>query len=297
MNIPSVRGIVRRNLVVVFVISLIGGVGGFYVLLREQAQQEAEQRADILLSSALAVRNYTSTQVGPAISAFHPDTFHEETVPSYAAQTVFASVTAGSAAYTYREHALNPTNRADQAGEFEVDLIRRFRGDPKLKELSGFREAGQDRLFYLARPITIKDPKCLACHDTPQRAPPAMLAKYGPANGFGWKVGEIVGIQLLTVPVTQQFADMLRLVGLLAGGLAAIFAIAYLALAISLEALLVRPLSKLSQVAEAASRGERTQLPKGGAYEVRRLSDAIDRLRTSLRKALDDLERRKRPGE
>jgi protein-histidine pros-kinase len=293
VNIPGVRGIIRRNLIAVFLVSLIGGVGGFYVLLRDQALREAEQRADILLSSALAVRNYTSTRVNPVISGFQSGQFHEETVPSFAAQTVFASVTAGAAAYTYREPALNPTNKADLAGEFEVDLIRRFRGDPKLKDLSGFRDTGGERLFYLARPIRIKDAKCLVCHDTPARAPAAMLAKYGSENGFGWKLNEIVGIQLLTVPVTEQFRSMLKLVGLLAGGLAAIFAIAYLALAISLEALLVRPLSRLAAVAEGASKGERMALPKGGAYEVRRLSDAIDRLRTSLRKSLEDLERRR----
>ena len=64
---------------------------------------------------------------------------------------------------------------------------------------------GNQPLFYLARPIRITDAQCLACHDRADRAPAAMLDKYGRGNGFGWRLGETVAVQLLTVPVSQQF--------------------------------------------------------------------------------------------
>lgn len=297
MEGPGVRGVIRRNLIAIFLVALIGGVGGFYALLRAQAMREAEARAQILLSSAMAVRTYTNTHILPVIRNAPGEAFHEETVPSFAAQTVFRTVTAGAAAYAYREAALNPTNTADRASAFDVGLIQRFNHDPRLKEISGFRSDGGERLFYLARPIRLEDPQCLVCHDTPARAPASMLAKYGSANGFGWTLHATMGVQTLSIPVTQQFRGMLQLVGLLAIGLLLIFAVAYVALSISLDALLVEPLRELAGAAESASQGDPAPLPRSGVRELRRLSSAIGRLGASLRKALDRLEQSDRSGE
>lgn len=288
-GVPGVRGLIRRNLIAVFLVALIGGAGGFYVLLRAQALGEAKARAEILLSSATGVRTYTDTHILPLATGAAGGVFHEETVPSFAAQTVFHTVSAGNSAYAYREAALNPTSTADRASPFDVALIQRFRAEPTLKEISGFRADGAERQFYLARPIRIDDPQCLACHDIPARAPASMLAKYGSSNGFGWQLHEIVGVQTLSVPVAQQFAGMLRLVGLLAAGLLAVFVVAYFALAISLDALLVEPLRDLAAAAEGAGRGDPTPLPVGGVAELRTLSTAITRLGISLRKALERL--------
>jgi hypothetical protein len=292
MNVPGIRRIIRRSLLSIFLLSLVIGVGGFYVLLRNEGMDEARQRAQILLSSATAVRGYTTKHILPLVQAMPQDTFHEESVPSFAAQTVFRSVSAGSSAYTYREPALNPTNPVDRAAAFDVDLIRQFRENKNLKELTGTRMDGDQRLFYMARPIRINDPKCLICHDVPARAPAPLLAKYGPSNGFGWTVGDVIGIQLLTIPVTEQFRSTLTLVGLLAAGLLVIFTVAYLALTISLEALVVGPLGMLAKAADAASRASnnRLPLPQSGASEVRRLAESIDRLRVSLGKALERLD-------
>ena len=143
----------------------------------------------------------------------------------------------------------------------------------------------------VARPVRITDAQCLTCHSTPERAPPAMLAKYGSANGFGWQLGETVGVQLLTVPVTQQFRNTLELVSILMGGLALIFAVAYFALTAAMEATVSGPLEKLAAAAEQAGRStsETPELPFSGAREIRVLAQTIQRLRVSLAKALTQL--------
>ncbi|MBV9571419.1 MAG: DUF3365 domain-containing protein [Alphaproteobacteria bacterium] len=291
MTVPTIRGVIRRNLLIVFLIALLAGGGGFYMLLRNDAMNNAEGEARMLLSSAMAIRSYTTQHILPNFTKMNDAVFHEETVPAFAAQTVFRSVSAGDHAYMYREAALNPTSVSDRAGPFEVDLIRQFRNDGSLKEMRGILDQGGQRLFYLARPIQIKDPKCIICHDTPQRAPKLMVAKYGPNNGFGWKLGDIVGVQLLTVPVTQQFRSTLELVSILIGGLALIFAIAYFALTAAMEATVAGPLDKLTQAADRASRSSASTpaLPTTGAHEIRTLAEAIQRLRVSLGKALTQL--------
>ncbi len=291
MNIPSIRSVIRRNLTIIFVIALFAGGGGFYLLLKRAAMDNADQQARMMLSSALAIRGYTTTHILPNLSALPANVFHEETVPSFAAQTVFRSVSAGDNAYSYREAALNPTAPSDRAGPFEVDLIRQFRADAALKDMHGTIDQDGQRLFYLARPIRITNEKCIMCHDTPERAPKAMLAKYGPNNGFGWHFNEIVGVQILTVPVTQQFRSTLQLVGILIGGLALIFAIAYFALSASMETAVVTPLGRLADAADQASRSTASnpELPVSGAREIRTLALAIQRLRVSLAKALAQL--------
>ena len=298
MQAPSVRRTVRRILVSVFLFALVAGVGGFYLLLQERALQQAASEARILLTSALAIRGYTADHILPKLSRLPGGEFHEETVPSFAAQTVFRSLAGSYRTHTYREAALNPTSPADRATPFEVELIQRFRTDSGIAELSGVRADETERLFYLARPIRIAQESCLTCHSSPDRAPAAMVAKYGSTAGFGWQMGEVVGVQVLTVPVTEAMKGSLELVGMLAIGLVLVFGATYVSLTLSLDQMVVRPLQRLSQAAADASRSidPRLHLPVSGAGEIRDLAEAIGRLRTSLGKAMAQLGDRRSTG-
>jgi HAMP domain-containing protein len=291
---PTASGIFGRILLSIFVLCLIAGAGGFYALLHYRALQSAAGNARLLLTTAVAIRSYTSEQVLPNLEKLPGDRFYEETIPSFAAQSIYRRVQASYPAYTYREPALNPTNPSDRPTAFEVELINRFRADPGLTELKGTREDAQGSVFYFARPIKITQPACLSCHSTPDRAPAAMLAKYGSANGFGWNLNETVGIQTLTVPVAEELRGAVELTMSLAGGLLLVFLVTYCAVRFSLNVVLVRPLLTLARAAEVASRtaDERVSLPRSGAHEIRSLSDSIERLRISLFKALNELTNR-----
>jgi HAMP domain-containing protein len=284
----DIRWIIRRILLSVFLLSLIVGTGAFYFVLHDREIRQAEEQARTLLSSAFAVRGYTTQHILPLLAKLPQNEFYEETVPSFAAQTVFHSVTGQASGYSYREPALNPTSVTDRPSAFEVDLIRQFRDRDGLTELTGVRDSGQDRLFYLARPIRITSEACLGCHSTPERAPPTMLARYGSANGFGWTMNEVIGIQLLTVPVTRQFTGTLRLVMYLAGGLLLMFVVCYAVLSVALDAMVARPLQALARAADAASltAGHDVRLPMAGVRELQRLAAAIERLRVSLAKTM-----------
>jgi protein-histidine pros-kinase len=285
MDLPGIRALIRRILLSVFIPAVIAGAGGFYLLLQERGARTAEEQARILLATAVSVRKYTTEHILPELSQLPTDRFREETVTSFAAQTVFRG-TAGNG-YAYHETALNPTNPADRPDGFEVDLLRRFRQDPALTEISGTMDSERERVFYVAHPIRIGDPACLTCHDTPERAPPAMLAKYGTVNGFGWKLNDTVGIQVLTIPVTTQLASTLAVVGFLCAGAVLVFGAAYFALTRAMDAAVVQPLQTLAEAANDASRhGAGPALPRSGTSELRGLAEAIERLRISLGKAL-----------
>ena len=284
----STGGLIRRILLTIFVLSLLGGAGGFFVLLRNRALQTAASQARLLLTTALAVSDYTDEMVFPLLDALPTERFYDQVVPFHAVQAVFRRVQALYPASSFREPVLNPTSLDDRPTPFDVELTERFRADPALAELQGVRRDAGHEVFYLARPIRVADPTCLTCHSTPDRAPKAMLARYGPVNGFGWTLDETVGVLSLTVPVADELRGTSELAATLGAGLLAIFAVTYVALTASLGTMLVRPLRALAGAADAASRSSApAALPRSGVGEIHALADAIARLRLSLGKALD----------
>ena len=283
----STGGLIRRILLTIFLLSLLGGAGGFFVLLRNRALQTAASQARLMLTTGLAVSDYTDDTVFPLLDSLPADRFYDQLVPFHAVQAVFRRVQARYPAYSFREPVLNPTSLDDRPTPFDVELTERFRADPALAELQGVRRDAGQEVFYLARPIRVADPSCLTCHSTPERAPKAMLARYGPVNGFGWTLGETVGVLSLTVPVADELRGTTELAVTLGAGLMAIFALTYVALTASLGTMLVRPLRALAAAADVASRSSApAALPRSGVGEIHALADAIAHLRLSLAKAL-----------
>ena len=78
-------------------------------------------------------------------------------------------------------------------------------------------------MLSLSRPIRVTDQSCLACHSTPAAAPPTMVDLYGTANGFGWKLGETVGAQIVSVPMRVPLDRARNTFIVVMGGLAAVF--------------------------------------------------------------------------
>jgi protein-histidine pros-kinase len=284
----STKGLLRLVLVASFLAALLAGAGGSYWLLHERAVQRVSAEAGRLLSVATAVRNYTSAHIVPIVS--NEGTFHPVTVPAFAAQSVFKLVQGSYAGYSYREPSIKPTNPEDLPTPPEMELLLRFRASPDLKELAGVRRDGERSVYYLARPILAQD-ECLPCHGTPKQAPASMITKYGPVNGFGWKPGEVVAIQSLTVPAAEELRETGEIALVLAGGMLLVLTAIYFALTLTVDAVLMRPLRALAAAADAASTSDAAPLalPASGASEVRHLARAIERLRTSLRKALAQL--------
>ena len=128
--------------------------------------------------------------------------FHPQSVPAFAATEIFTYLRGKYPDYFYKEATLNPTNPRDRASDWEADIVNQFRGNPALPEYLGKRETPTGTALVLARPIQIKNVSCLTCHSTPDKAPPEMMKQYSDANGFGWKMDEIIGAQVVSVPMS-----------------------------------------------------------------------------------------------
>ena len=152
--------------------------------------------------------------------------FHPQSVPAFAATEIFTYLRGKYPEYFYKEATLNPTNPRDRAADWEADIVNQFRSNPALPEFIGTRETPTGTALYLARPIKISNVSCLTCHSTPDKAPPEMLKLYGTANGFGWKMDEVIGAQVVSVPMSVPLSMAQRtwrqLTGWLGGAFGAV---------------------------------------------------------------------------
>ena len=199
---------IKFNLVLLVAFSL--GLAGIAVvarsMLQDNARQEILHTAGIMMEGASAIRRYTVDEIRPLLAVQIKREFLPQTVPAYAATRNIRGLREKYPEYTYKEATLNPTNPASRATDWEATVVEYFRNTPSADELVGTRQTAVGPSLYLARPIQIKDESCLVCHGRMDDAPKSMLERYGASNGFGWKLNEIVGAQLVSVPMSIPLA-------------------------------------------------------------------------------------------
>lgn len=257
-------------------------------LLRENARQEVVQHARLTMEKAIAVRTYTNDQIKPLLETQMIYSFLPQSVPAYSATEVLNQLAKSFPEYTYKEATLNPTNPRDRAVDWEADIVGRFRTSADQKELVGERDTPLGRTLYIARPLRITNAACLVCHDTVERAPKTLIDKYGQANGFGWKLNEVVGAQVVSVPMAVPLARAERAFSVFMASLVGIFVAIGVVLNLMLWMLVIRPVTRLSRLADRVSLGEADapEVKVRGRDEIARLAESITRMRRSLEQAM-----------
>lgn len=280
----------------IFLVVFVAGVGGAgkvsYDLLQSNAKQEVLDHARLTMEKAVAIRSYTNDQIRPLLETQIKYSFLPQTVPAYSATEVLAMLAKTFPDYTYKEATLNPTNPRDRAVDWEADIVHRFRNQPGQKEFVGERESGTGRALYIARPLRITNAACLACHSTVEAAPRTLVDKYGPANGFGWQLNEVVGAQVVSVPMSVPLARADQAFRVFMGSLVGIFLVIGIVLNLMLYLLVIRPVAKLSKLANRVSLGEldAPPFPAGRRDEIGTLTQSFTRMRHSLDQAMKMLD-------
>ncbi len=281
------------------VLLVIFGAGGAiiaqlaYNFLMQNARDQVVQQAELMMAGARSTRDYTSNQIKPLLlkNPEHRTNFLPQTVPAFAATTIFSQLRKSYPDYSYREATLNPTNLVDRADDWETDIIRYFADHRDEKQVVGERDTPTGRQLYLAKPIAV-EPSCMGCHSTPSAAPPAMIKKYGSVNGFGWNLDQIIAAQVVAVPMSVPIAKAGRAFRHLILYLTITFMVTMAALDAGLYLLVIRPLRAVSQAADKISKGE-TDLPElevRGKDEIADVTTSFNRMHVSLAKALRMLE-------
>lgn len=256
-------------------------------VVQATARHEVLQQANILIAQGSAIRHYTDAQIDPLLAEQNKARFLPQSIPFYAAQETLRALSKQFPDYRYKEAALNPTNPADRANDWETGIIDKFRQEPTLQTLTLTHDTPDGPVLSVAHPIRVDQP-CLACHSVPQAAPPSMIELYGSKHGFGWKLGETIGAQIVSVPMqvalqraTTSFAEYV-------GGLAVILAATLLLLNLMLHLVVVRPVRRIAGRAEAISTGDLdvAEFEVEGRDEIASLATSFNRMRRSLVRAM-----------
>ena len=244
------------------------------------------------MEGATSVRGYTSGQITKLLEAQMKSEFLPQSVPSYSAVEVLNTLHTKYPDYAYKEATLNPTNPRDRAVGWEVDIVNAFRNDAGLKEFVGERDTPSGRSLYISRPLRITNPTCLQCHSSVEAAPKTMVDKYGPANGFGWQLNEVVGAQVVSVPMTLPLQQADNNFKLFVGSLVAVFVVVGVVLNLMIWFVVVRPVTRLSALADRVSQGdmEAPEFQSTSRDEIGVLTQSFARMRASVVQAMKMLE-------
>ena len=194
----------KFNLVLLLVFALGLGVTGFisHELLHRNARDEVLRNAGVMMEAALSMRGYTNTQIRPLIP------YDNEVFPSAERARLFGHrnherrcARSTRIIRTRKRRSIPPTRATGRWSGKRISSMR-FATIRSAREISGVRDTPTGQSLYLARPFQIKDKACLGCHTTAAEAPPAMVKIYGPNNGYGWKHMEVIGAQIVSVPMS-----------------------------------------------------------------------------------------------
>jgi HAMP domain-containing protein len=267
-------------------VALVGA--GLFVLAAEPlvnavAREEVLQSSRIMMESAAGARKYTSEQIAPILKPAIGQHFYPQSVSAYAAKRNFDVIHAKYPDYMYREAALNPTNPQDRATDWEADIINDFRSHPEKEEFSLVRSTPSGPMLELARPLVNKA-ACMECHNTAATAPASMITLYGDQNGFGWKPGEIIGAQIVSVPMAASAVRATHIRSLFLMPFLGFLALLFISVNVLLSFVVVRPIERIAKIAEAISLGEinTPEYHYGGSDQIGRLSASFNRMHRSL---------------
>ena len=285
----------KFNLAMLLVFALGFAVAVFLVeeVLVENAKDEVALKASIMMEAAKSMRSYTVEEVRPLLRQIKTDEFLSQTVPAYSATAIMNRLRNTYPDYSYKEAALNPTNPEHKANVWEEDIIQYFRNYEDVKEYTGVRSTPTGQYLFLSRPFKITKEGCLSCHSNPDAAPASMLKKYGRNNGFGWKHNEIIGAQIVNVPMAipiKRAEKTFYTFMIILGG---VFLIIWLVMNLLLHLIIIKRINFIAEKSGEISQGDMTvaEFDQSGKDELSSLGHSFNLMYRSLSSAVKLLEK------
>lgn len=257
-------------------------------ILLENAKDEVGLKARIMMEAARSMRSYTVEEIRPLLRQIKTDEFLSQTVPAYAATENMKRLRKTYPDYSYKEAALNPTNPEHKAASWEEDIIQYFRNYEDVKEYTGVRSTPTGQYLFLSRPFKITKQGCLACHGKPDDAPATMIKKYGSHNGFGWKHNEIIGAQIVNIPMAIPIARASKTFKAFLIILGGVFAAIWLVLNVFLHFIIIRRINSIADKSNEISKGDMTvaEFEQSGKDELSSLGHSFNLMYRSLSSAV-----------
>ena len=268
-----------------------------YHHLKNRVIEDANERTLIILTNIAAVGDYIKNTLRPRMFEILPhldkkDEFIVEAMSTtHVTQEVMRRFNADLKDYIYKRVSDNPLNPKNRADSIHSGMISYFQKERERKTWNGIINIKGEAFLVRARPITA-DTGCLTCHGNPASAPKGIINKYGTKSGFGWKAGNIVGIESVTIPLAATLGQIkgIAVSTFLFGFVALLFL--FISLQGAFWSLVSRPLQKLTTIFKGIVKGTvplNQSLPFAGKDEIGELTDSFNQMAEHLYIAQEDL--------
>lgn len=224
-----------------------------YTYLKNQVIREAEDKTTIIITHVKALGAYVKETLRPKMFEILTTTKTENPFVVEAMSTTHVNLqvmkrfSEDLPDYLYKRVSNRPLNAENMADVFHLGLIHYFEKNRDKNSWHGIVSLNERQHLVTASPI-ISDSSCLTCHESRDKAPRAIVFKYGSAGSFGWRKNAIVGVETVSIPLDVAFARVKKVamdtftfgsvtLGLLFIALYAIFRL-----------IVSKPLNRLSQI-------------------------------------------------
>lgn len=176
-------------------------------------------------------------------------------------------------------------NSANAPTRFELAAIESMResGGTEIVEVKG------DALLYARRLSATA--ACLACHETPAKAPAAVRARYPDfEHGYGYQLGAVIGVISVSMPVVGTGGTAIQSIGVVACVAIGAFVASMAALLWFVQSVVIAPVQRLSRSTAQVSESDIADIQAAALRftqedsnnEVHRLDRSIKQLLRSL---------------
>lgn len=281
----------RKAIIWLYVGSLLVSLPTIYFLTRYQVYAEANKELSLMVDMVRSVQEYIRKDVRSDL--MEAKLYHS---PAISGATTISKIAhhfrTRQPNYYLKLAADNPLNQKNKSEPLESELIARYQANDKLSQLV---ETGniQGKNYLVSTQPLIAKPACMLCHGNPSDAPQAITKAYGTTHGYGYKMNEVVGVNMVGVPLEDVNALVLKRVLLVAGIFTAIFTVIFFTINRLVKQRIIVPLVDITETAIAVSKGDlehKVDVERDGS-EIGELGHAFDLLRRSLVYAMKQMEK------
>ena len=272
----------HRSIIVVYIVSVLASIPVVYFFTRQQLEENAQKELSLLVDMVQSVRDYVSKDLRPGLMK----------AGLYHSPGMSGTVTTGLVARYFKEKqpdyyikvsSDNPLNIRNTPEPLERALIKRYRSDPQLKRLEEQGTINGKQYLVYSHPSVAKK-GCLRCHGDAVRAPEPIKAAYGTDHGYGYTVGDVVGVTVVGVPLADINQLLWQRVLIAVAALTLVFAFIMLSINALVKRNIIAPVVNITQRATALSKGdlESSMDQDQNSQEISELASAFERMRRSM---------------
>ena len=231
-----------------------------YYYLRAQVITEAENKTTIIMTHVRALGDYVKESLRPRMFEIFSKLHTEDDFVVEAMSTthvnlqVMKKFTSHLPDYAYKRVSDRPLNPENTADAFDLGMMNFFRQHRDIAERHGREEVGGKEYLIYSRPL-FSEQDCLHCHGDVAAASHGIRERYGKTGKFGWKEGELIGLESISIPLDKALAKAKKIsIDAFIFGLGTL-SFLFLALYTTFRHLVTNPLNRISGIFRGIAQG------------------------------------------